>query len=518
IAPPRPVRPLSVSRVTSQRPTFQWILPAGTTGARVEVCADRCCTRVLQTIDAEGTTVRPMTALPPGVVFWRMFGRRGTVVGSLASYTWEFGVRRRDAPNDTSWGTIRDFNGDGYDDVLVMRPIAFESRMAELWLAAGSDRGLQAPVATGIRNNDQPFLEGVGDFNGDGIADTLIRERASYPSRRLVVLGGPAGVGLRVSRTLDLQSLGRCIQLVAASIVDWNGDGYSDVIMSTINVCDLVDGRPSLLLGYHGSRSGIAAVPQWVIQTDALFTHPAVEILGGLGDLDNDGYGDIYLLNRPTSSDTRLFPERQYIAHGAPGPTPRYELVPDPMLDFDQPPWASLIPYSIGDIDADGFGDMALIGRSGAAFVYRHATGVARPSAILVAPRRGGFADACPSDFNGDGIADMVASSPFSAAESGDPIPVDVGRVYVYFGDLRGEIRDPIWIDRAEQDPRDGYIRQFGASVSCGGDVDGDGFDDVIMTDALGLRLCTRNGGIGLSTAHPDSCLLGAVTIGTDLR
>ncbi|MDP3217865.1 MAG: hypothetical protein Q8S73_27410, partial [Deltaproteobacteria bacterium] len=47
IAPPRPVRPLSVSRVTSQRPTFQWVLPAGTTGARVEVCADRCCTRVL---------------------------------------------------------------------------------------------------------------------------------------------------------------------------------------------------------------------------------------------------------------------------------------------------------------------------------------------------------------------------------------------------------------------------------------------------------------------------------------
>ncbi|MDO9016020.1 MAG: hypothetical protein Q7V43_03850, partial [Myxococcales bacterium] len=39
IAPPRPVRPLSVSRVTSQRPTFQWVLPAGTTGARVEVCA-----------------------------------------------------------------------------------------------------------------------------------------------------------------------------------------------------------------------------------------------------------------------------------------------------------------------------------------------------------------------------------------------------------------------------------------------------------------------------------------------
>jgi hypothetical protein len=141
ITPPRPILPQSVSRVTSQRPSFRWALPEGTTGARVEVCGDRCCTRVLATIEAEGTTVRPTEVLPPGVVYWRMFGRAGGATGSRASYTWEFEVRRRDTPVDSSWGTIRDFTGDGYDDLALFAEWESDHNTSDLYVVEGSPEG-----------------------------------------------------------------------------------------------------------------------------------------------------------------------------------------------------------------------------------------------------------------------------------------------------------------------------------------------------------------------------------------
>ena len=98
IAAPRLVFPMSPMRVTSQRPTLFWTLPPGVDGARVELCRDRCCTEVLQTIDAVGSSVRVPEALRAGVVFWRARGRVGARHGRDTSFTWEFGVRHRDAP------------------------------------------------------------------------------------------------------------------------------------------------------------------------------------------------------------------------------------------------------------------------------------------------------------------------------------------------------------------------------------------------------------------------------------
>ncbi|HEY5243476.1 MAG TPA: hypothetical protein VIJ22_18475, partial [Polyangiaceae bacterium] len=41
VTAPRPVGPVSVSFLTSRRPTLRWQLPQGADGARVDVCADR---------------------------------------------------------------------------------------------------------------------------------------------------------------------------------------------------------------------------------------------------------------------------------------------------------------------------------------------------------------------------------------------------------------------------------------------------------------------------------------------
>jgi len=509
IAPPRPVRPLSVSRVTSQRPTFQWVLPAGTTGARVEVCADRCCTRVLQTIDAEGTTVRPMTALPPGVVFWRMFGRRGTAVGLRPSYTWEFGVRRRDAPNDTSWGTIRDFNGDGFDDVLVITVQTLSAPRSDVLLVPGSAGGLLEPRRNGLASESLPQVGSVGDFNGDGIADAVWDDYSSVivGSTWLDVVNGSRD-GLRLARRPDAAGIGHCARIRGAESVDWNGDGYSDVIASIRLGCALL--RPpdaSILVGYLGSSIGIADIPQWAARLDGRFGFPFTEIVARHDDIDLDGYGDIHIVSGHSGGGTTSMPEEHYIAHGNASQGPdRYERCGESLLAG-----ASRVT-TIGDVDGDGHTDFSILfQRPGSVSVFQYGMGLDRPSAILrdVAPFPGsGFGEPVSAgDVNADGLADVIVSASASTDVLDGDEPVDVGRVYVYLS-VASRPESPVWIQR-ERVPGSPVRRSgFGGTMIGQGDVDGDGIDDIVMTDSLNNDMCLRRGRSDFTSGFPDVCMV----------
>ncbi|MDP3277589.1 MAG: hypothetical protein Q8Q09_20550 [Deltaproteobacteria bacterium] len=61
---PRPIAPISLGDVSLRTPTLRWVLLGGSTGAQVELCRDRACTRVIETLRAVGTSARPTAALP----------------------------------------------------------------------------------------------------------------------------------------------------------------------------------------------------------------------------------------------------------------------------------------------------------------------------------------------------------------------------------------------------------------------------------------------------------------------
>ncbi len=515
IVPPRPIRPQSVSRVTSQRPTFQWALPEGTTGARVEVCADRCCTRVLQTFDAVGSTARPMVTLPPGVVFWRMFGRRGEVVGSRASYTWEFGVRRRDAPNDTSWGTIRDFNGDGLDDLFMFRSPVGEERPTEFLLVPGSTGGLLAPVATGVAGDRLPSRAVVGDFNGDGKSDLAWDDRdRSLEHSWLVFVYGTADTP-RDHRLPDFRLLGSCARTGQSAAVDWNGDGYSDLVASIAFGCmSSVPVEETALVVYAGSPSGLATVPQAAWQVDSLLPHPLVAVRTGVGDVDLDGYGDVVAASLFTGGGTTHIPDEVAVLFGSPRNLPRIEVIREPLPRGGE--WGFTTPKSIGDVDGDGHTDLMIL-TSNTDYVYRHPTGLRAPTSTLIPPLPSPVFWASFGDLNGDGFSDVIAGADGAFEELRGDRPYNPGRVYVFPGSPAGVSSEAVIVATSRLETDEAFYDYFGSQALSPGDVNGDGFDDLVCMDSFEQSLCTRVGRLDYSSGRPDVCRSGITTIRTSI-
>ena len=81
-----------------------------------------------------------------------------------------------------------------------------------------------------------------------------------------------------------------------------------------------------------------------------------------------------------------------------------------------------------------------------------------------------GWSVAAAGDVNGDGYADVIVG-----AWANDAGGTNAGVAYIYFGGPDGRRRGGPDADRR------GGGRRFGISVAGAGDVNGDGFDDVIV-------------------------------------
>lgn len=527
IDPPRPVSPQSVSRVTSQRPTFRWILPAGTTGAHVEACADRCCTRVLGSYDAEGSSVRPERAFPPGMVYWRMFGRRGGSVGTRASATWEFEVRRRDTPVDSSWGTIRDFNGDGYDDLVELVSVGTpEGGTTHISFVAGGPTGPAVARDMGETIAEPSRWSEIGDFNGDGRADL------SYATRRASVLAGPIEVlqgasdGIHHALTIDSSALVTCATIQRPAVTDWNGDGYSDLVGGVNFGCGATTSSVtgSELAVWFGSVSGLAAVPQVVGLLPGCDELPYQVTNRGMGDLDGDGFGDVVLGCERIDEESIAI-----LAGGSSDGRVHAREIRLPDSSYLQ----GMTAYPIGDYDGDGILDHAAKAFMGDRIsVYHGSLGTyfgVTPVAVLedeifnasrwmldssIGARSGFGQSIATGDLDGDGYADLMVSSPASFSRALDPLtPFNTGRMFVYRGSIGGLMTNPFWIDRTI--PTDGSnLRAFASVVTAPGDLNGDGIDDAAVLDGGRRAVCYLMGDVGMPTADAIRC----ESVGSDPR
>jgi len=466
----------------------------------VQVCRDRACATAVTSIDAAGTTGAPAADLPPGVLFWRLLGRAGATTGTTPSVVWQLTVPARSGAIGTAWGSVLDANGDGVGDILAGAP-GVGGGTGRAYIHAGrAGVGVTVPQLTrltGLAGANAYYGNAVasaGDVNGDGFADVLIGSYLAGVSNGRIDLyfGGPGGPGLVPSNTALAPEAAGYFGYAVAAAGDINRDGYGDIVVGAylaggagrVHVfygsAGGITGRPSLSLnspvggsasfgyavagagdvngdgfadvvvGANGVGTGAGAAYLYLGGAAGLAATPAVSLtsgggafgssVGGVGDLNGDGYGDVAVGAERFGSSAG----RAYVFLGrAGGPSPTASLTiasPSANAFFGTPVTAA------GDVNNDGFGDLLVgaqnaNGTVGQAHVFHgSAAGVApSPSGTLTGPDgvggAFGYGAAGAGDVNNDGFGDVVVGA-FSAAAR-------AGRVHVYLGGAAGVASAP---------------------------------------------------------------------------
>ncbi|MBL8008294.1 MAG: FG-GAP repeat protein [Ignavibacteria bacterium] len=365
-----------------------------------------------------------------------------------------------------------DNNGDGFSDVIIGAP----GGTGQAFVYNGSASGLSSNSVWSVSSDGSTGSLGfsvrtAGDVNGDGYSDVLV---CGYSPKAYVYNGSPAGF-LTVNNWSYNGGSGAFGWTVAGA-GDVNGDGYSDVI---IGAPDYFSG--SIAVGrfyiFHGSASGLPSTPSFMkTGTSAGSTFYRVgKCVASAGDVNGDGYSDIAVgvTNGVFASYVNFGIEVYYGSSSGINSTPSW--TKSSAVNGDE---FGTSVASAGDVNGDGYSDIIagaykINSESGAAYVfYGSASGLpanANWSATGISGSWFGFSAAGAGDVNGDGYGDIIIGAPKQSS---------YGAAYVYHGSGTGISASPSWQFTASLFPAQSW---YGASVACAGDVNGDGFSDVLI-------------------------------------
>ncbi len=358
-----------------------------------------------------------------------------------------------------------DMNGDGYDDLASGSSVIF-----------GKNTPFSATIDPSILNGkngfsikfDIPYSYGngpgsaIGDFNGDGFDDLILSFDTDSNVSASIFFG--KGTGFKSIESLNdggvnvlgLVNSNYIAPIAARNAGDINGDGMDDIILSSTagygpHLSTVIFGQSSfasdnIRIGSNGTKGVILQA------TDDEFTSDGFGSLArGTGDINGDGYDDLIVgsaisVSLDASNNKLVSAGSTYVVFGkASGMSGKFLMTSldgtngfrlDGINKYD---FAGYEVSNAGDVNSDGFSDI-LIGAPG-------------------------------TDINGK----------------------DSGSSYVVFGKASGF--DAV-VNLANLDGTNGFAMnglagdELGSSVSNAGDVNGDGFGDIL----IGARGADNNG------------------------
>jgi hypothetical protein len=429
---------------------------------------------------------------------------------------------------------IGDFNGDGYEDWAIGLPRATDyltnENAGKVYLYLGSSKltNEQKPafVLKGEESRDEfgSALAGGGDINGDGYDDLIIgAPYANYSSSQLggayIVFGGKYHEN-DYDRKLYFGEYWNVIGKSISINGDLNNDGFNDIVVSC--------GYAIAFIFWGGEE--ISDYPDVVLEphTTSSYIGSATDILG---DINGDGYDDIgislpYLENGETSvflGGQSINIQPDYTISGMNSEddfgevlTAAGDINGDGYSDFligsdnynnelflfygdsllNQMSYTELLSQTpgsfqngvsaIGDLNKDGFGDIAVgveaPSEYGQVNIYlgKHEA-LSSPDYSIVSDQiQDRFARTIVADIdvNGDHEMDILIGAPYNSETAHF-----AGRVHLYLGNiLKDQSRDYFFSGKRANSA-------FGSAMTGGGDINGDGFDDLIITDLKNLHI-----------------------------
>ncbi|MBP6056971.1 MAG: FG-GAP repeat protein [Nitrosomonas sp.] len=370
-----------------------------------------------------------------------------------------------------------DVNGDGNDDLIIGAPGAAANGLesGSSYVVFGQAAGFSAAMDLSSLNGSNGFrLDGVkaydlfggsvsnaGDINGDGFDDVIIGALFASPNGNYnagssyVVFGKANGF----EAALDISSLdgsngfrldGVAVSDYSGSLVsdagDVNGDGFDDVIIGASRA-DPNDENSGSSYVVFGQAAGFKAALDLSnlngsngFRLDGVETGFFLTPVSNAGDINGDGFDDV-IVGAEGATSNGYHTGASYVVFGK-------------ALGFDA-------AISLSSLDGNnGF-------RLDGAAPYDES----------------GSSVSSAGDVNGDGFDDLIIGAP-NAASNGNNSS-GTGSSYVVFGQASGfeAAMDLASLDGKNGFRLDGVVGSdaFGASVSGAGDVNGDGFDDLIV-------------------------------------
>lgn len=372
-----------------------------------------------------------------------------------------------------SVGGAGDFNNDGIQDLII-----------------------GAPGASGGSDNGQAFV-----VFGDLIADADVIDLAALDGNNGFRLTGPGAMG----------TVGGTVGATVGFAGDLNGDGVDDVIVGAPGSTILVEGeiRQAESFVLFGGEQGFAAETN-IAAIDGVngfaMSHGGLAF-DRIGDFNGDGIDDLLASDAAGSSPQS---SRAFVLFGDPaGFDPFIDLVSlDNTQGFGIPSVEALdnlgaAVAGAGDVNGDGLADILIgaprgdpLGLANAGETYV-VFGTAAPIAGELALGsldgvngfsiggissfdQSGHAISSAGDFNGDGFDDILIGARGAAVGA-----ENTGEVYLLFG---SSAPFAAFFDLADINGLNGIAIAglaaedlLGEAVSAAGDINDDGFDDILI-------------------------------------
>ncbi len=339
---------------------------------------------------------------------------------------------------------VGDVDGDGFDDLLIGASLADSSATqtgaAYLVLGSASPAGLGLGSAAarygGEAYSDRAgaALAGVGDVNGDGLADLLVGApyydtTVSETGAAYLVLGSASPASMDLGGASAIYEGAGAWNLAGSALAgggDVDGDGLDDLIIGAFANDDVASNAGAAYLVLGSASPGDLRLSR----ADAIFTGEAYWDYAGVsvaiaGDVDGDGLEDL-LVGASGNDSAGSSAGAAYLVLGCAVPV-----------------------------------DLSLVAAA------------ARYTGISAGDEAGSVVTGA-GDVDGDGLDDFLVSAPDATVDS-----TADGEIYLLLGAVTpasASLGSAAW-DAYGESSRD----YAGSSLAGLGDVDGDGLDDFLV-------------------------------------